>query len=173
MKPRLFLFDSSKNFYGEIILDLAALASREFHVSDTQYFIDIGFRAPSPVLVENALAGCPAGIYSSGAFSCANPGHDWKFSKKIKNEPQNKVLHAVIEAPFKNFHLDQSKFSKLKVIIESNRINQTIDGVQLRDIGDVNLESVEFSVRTKNILNKQNINFLSDLLQWRQAIYLI
>ncbi|MDA7461680.1 hypothetical protein N8914_06705 [Planktomarina temperata] len=165
MKPRLFLFDSRKDYYGEIILDLSSLNDREFHFKDTQYFIDIGFRAPTPTDVEHALDGCPAGVYCSGAFRDGDPGERWSFSKEIKNEPNTKKMYAITQCPLKNFDLDQEKFSELQLVIDANNQNHTNKFNSFVDVGDVELSNVNFSVRTRNVLKAANIVFLSDLLQ--------
>lgn len=165
MKPRLFLFDSRKDYYGEIILDLSSLNHRDFHFKDSQYFIDIGFRAPTPTDVEHALGGCPAGVYCSRAFRDGDPGEQWSFTKEIKNEPNAKKMYAITQCPLKNFELGQDRFSQLQLIIDAHDHNNTHKFNGFVDIGDVELSNVNFSVRTRNVLKAANIVFLSDLLK--------
>lgn len=173
MKPRIFLFSDSEEADVQMLTSLLELERLEFNFLETKYFVHVGFNPPSRQSVEDLFYELPLGVYCSGAFKEANPGELWGFSEKCGALNEATSVFLVRAAPILNFIvLDRT----LEVISQLAQSWSRQAGFSSRDevelIPDEELSYIDFSVRTKNVFEKEGIRYLSDLVKLSEAFLL-
>lgn len=123
-------------------------------------------------MVRELFQDLPIGIYCTLGFKEASPGELWKFGDTCGRLNGAVNIIPIVNAPIIDFIVsEQSKASlkslqlKFSTTISDTQTN-TISGTK---VADEKLSDFEFSVRTTNVFQVNNIVFLSDLMEFSEA----
>ncbi len=169
MRARLFLFQGKEEFKSTILP--AELNSLEKFLNNwnlEKSYLHIGFSAPDSLEVENNLSNLPFGLYSSRAFMDSSPGSEWNFSGQLGEGPSKLGTHFVFASPL---HQGKEVDESTKEIIScmENDFSEGLGNEEVIERENINiLEDVDWTVRTFNVLQSNNIVFLSDLVEWSE-----
>ncbi len=169
MKARIYLFQGIEDFKCNILPAELSSLNQFFKNWDLETgFIHIGFTSPDVDPVRSCMLELPHGLYTSQAFKDCKPGPGWGFSRPLTVDPQNLNAHFLFDSPLHKEKVINDITNETIKRLENSFSNADTIG-ELIEREDINLlQEVEWSVRTFNVLQDNNIVFLSDIIEWSE-----
>ena len=165
MQPRLFLYDSQNSYTSKLLKSLSDLDEYYFDLSDEKYLLHVGFMPIAQQKVADAFDALPAAIYCTRSSKESGPPQQWQFTDASIRVDDNLVIYGVISAPLDDVELGGDGVFENLFSMSSQAVEISSVSTSRLDVPDVDLSTIEFSVRTTNVFERQNIRYLSQLVQ--------
>lgn len=165
--PRIYFYHESPEFRCFVLPDLKALTTSLSLLVSERAFIHIGFKHIDSQLVVHALGKLPLGVYCSGTFLGCDPGESWKFSPAIAVVSNLNSIHLVTHSPV----FERAIPEELVNTFQKNEVGGAGQSDARGKVGvpDRMMSSIDWSVRTSNVFERNRIEKLSDLVGWGEG----
>lgn len=164
MRPRIYRIEISDNSSISVFNNIDELEFEQNQALNTKIIYDLGFKSVNIRDLETDIKKLPFGVYISKSFANARPGEEWSYTSEVYELGSVLGVHALKASPL-NGILENAPAIEFLESYSKNELtsNTRIDRLEPKQEYLFNMH--RWSERAKNVLNRQNIRTVQQLLE--------